>query len=581
MVLSSQIGQYGSEQATFSSDGALLVSAGMSGDIAVWDTKTWAKLFEFNLEDGLRWCLGSIFLPETKVVLSVWANGRLHRHDCETGTSASPSVELGNLENIICVAWLLDQKYLVCGDLQGMMQCFSIDTGKSIGHPIQAHSDNLTSLSTSFDGLMIASTSRDQSFKTWTISSEQLTGPVTIWNHSNAIYGGAFSPVDSSLFSFADLEFVQVVNLKTKTIQYKIHETGVFTAAYSPNGQYLAFDDRLSHSLQLHKGLDQRIDQETKERSPPTKLKTGHGDSITLIVFSPDFQHVVTRSNYDSTLRVHDLADASMSHLAKGHQGYVASIAFSQDGKTLISAGSDNSICIWDLTTGTLVKGPIKTDRDVTGMALAPDGMTIACGHNYNSVRFWSTDSHKKIGPTLSLKPSKGHSQLTNIEFSPKNSTLAVTFSEHSTLDPSAFLQIYGISDSADIPAVNILIEMSLSSSEMSYHPTGDYICCGNQAWKLSPEPSACGSDSLQTILDETFPGFLQYDRKALPFPAIMLGSRTRQTFYLPPNFDAHNYSINGTLIALGSSDGQVMVLDFKHLLKPDEVSLLSRISKY
>src|ERR1700685_2579048 len=44
----------------------------------------------------------------------------------------------------------------------------------------------------------------------------------------------------------------------------------------------------------------------------------------------------------------------------KGHTGGVLSIAFSPDGKQIVSGSWDKSICISDAETGEMVSGPLK-----------------------------------------------------------------------------------------------------------------------------------------------------------------------------------------------------------------------------
>ena len=44
----------------------------------------------------------------------------------------------------------------------------------------------------------------------------------------------------------------------------------------------------------------------------------------------------------------------------EGHNGPVNSVAFSQDGKQIVSGSHDQTICVWDSETGNVVLGPLK-----------------------------------------------------------------------------------------------------------------------------------------------------------------------------------------------------------------------------
>ena len=62
-----------------------------------------------------------------------------------------------------------------------------------------------------------------------------------------------------------------------------------------------------------------------------------------------------------------------------GHRGAVHEIAFSRDGKSLVSGGDDGTARVWDGTTGAL-KQTITVGPIVYAVAISPDGKTVAAG---------------------------------------------------------------------------------------------------------------------------------------------------------------------------------------------------------
>jgi WD40 repeat protein len=48
----------------------------------------------------------------------------------------------------------------------------------------------------------------------------------------------------------------------------------------------------------------------------------------------------------------------------EGHTDLVSSVAFSQDGKHIVSGSSDSTIRVWDAQTGDVVVGPLEGHTD-------------------------------------------------------------------------------------------------------------------------------------------------------------------------------------------------------------------------
>src|SRR5439155_21600218 len=109
--------------------------------------------------------------------------------------------------------------------------------------------------------------------------------------------------------------------------------------AFSPDGQLFA---TAGHGLRLWQTA-------TGRRIPFPK---GEVRGLTkAVAFSPDGKMLVS-GEQDKSIRFWDLARGEEVKKLEGHTDWVLSLSFSRDGKLLASAGLEDVLRVWDVQTG-------------------------------------------------------------------------------------------------------------------------------------------------------------------------------------------------------------------------------------
>ncbi len=93
-------------------------------------------------------------------------------------------------------------------------------------------------------------------------------------------------------------------------------------------------------------------------------------------------------------MKVWDVATRKETTLT-GHAGDVWGVAFTPDGKTLVSGGGDwnrpGDVKLWDLESGK-EQADLKHTGEVLCVAVSPDGKRLAAGSWDKTVRLWDLD---------------------------------------------------------------------------------------------------------------------------------------------------------------------------------------------
>ena len=162
------------------------------------------------------------------------------------------------------------------------------------------------------------------------------------------------------------------------------------------------------------------------------------------MAFTPDGQSLATASRTDDTTLLWDLTDPTHpTPRGDSLPGTIRAVAFAPDGRTLATTtDGDGNIILWDLSgpahpapLGPPLTGPAD---GIIGVALAPDGRTLAVASGEGRVILWdlSEPTHpSRLGdPDDSLIGPPGNGEKAGLAFSPDGLTLVSATTDRTTI---------------------------------------------------------------------------------------------------------------------------------------------------
>jgi len=223
-------------------------------------------------------------------------------------------------------------------------------------------------------------------------------------------------------------------------------------------------------------------------------------------------------------------------------QDQIRSVAISPDGRTLASAGFDNTIILWDLATSQSLGPPLSGHADnIYSLAFSPDGRLLASGSFDDTIILWDLVNHQPAMPPLT-----GHTDaIWSVDFSPDGDLLASGAADGAIRfwDPRTGL-----------PVGDPLVAHDGTVSAVLFHPAGRLL-------------ASAGRDNRALLWDISSVTTAPSANSSIPAP--------RQ---LGPPLEGHSgfnrslaFSSNGQVLAMDGDDDTIQMWDISEALAAAE----------
>ncbi|GAA4539378.1 hypothetical protein GCM10023161_18930 [Mycobacterium paraffinicum] len=367
---------------TFSPDDRLVASGGADNLVRLWNSEKLSPA-------GQLPALGAVghAAPVTSVAFSADGTRLVSGGNDKTvqlwdvaGKRRIGDPLIGHQGWVLCVAIVGDQ--IVSGGNENALRFWNAAVGQPLKEPLDGHGGPVTSVAIGPDSRQVVSGDVDGTVRLW----DAYTGTEInrMPDSARVITRVAFNRSGDVVASGSADGKIRLWNLTTGAV--RAIETGqpITAVAMGPDGNLLA-----------SAGIDGQITIWELSSGRPNRLENNDNSIISDLAFSPQGDRLASGS-VAGMVRVWDLSGRQVWHadatagapkpfsdrpaLAIEHQGAVLGVAFSPDGRRLVSGSTavakDSStvgvIERWDVHTGAPMGDPAEIPHAVMGLAFSP-----------------------------------------------------------------------------------------------------------------------------------------------------------------------------------------------------------------
>ena len=308
----------------------------------------------------------------------------------------------GHTQCVPCIAFSLDGKSIASGSWDRSIRLWNVDSGECV-KIFKGHSDKVRCVAFRQDDKIVVSGCRDMSIRLWNVDSGECVKEFfhqfprgesiscSAFSHDGSMiascteYMIANSTEYDGRISLWDVDSGELLKDLTRSHSYMLEHQ----IAFSQDGRSVATARYSCINLwDVDSGKCIKKLTDNFWRGEP------HREIVNCLAFSFDSKSVAAGTSCNRIL-LWNVDSGKCVMVFDGHSHEIQSIAFSQDSKSIASAGSyfDKSIRLWDVDSGECVKVWKNTGHSncILGLIFSPDNTILASSSRDYTIRLWCT----------------------------------------------------------------------------------------------------------------------------------------------------------------------------------------------
>jgi WD40 repeat protein len=539
----------------YSPDGTKMAAGYQDGTIRLWD------LASHRLISTATW-------GGAPLALAFTSGGRVLQvaDDAAVGTwkltneAKITALPLADVSGGTAVAFSPDGTSLATGDANGNIRLWNTATRQETGVPMSSDTQPVDAVAFSPDGTLVAAASSDGNVQLWSAATQQEAGSALVAGTAevNAL---AFSPDGKTLATGGRDGAARLWDVSTGSQIGATMATGYVVGAltFGTGGTTLATTEG-DGTTELW-----NVATQTQTGAPLTAPGSA---GVSSLAFSPNADALATGDS-NGTIQLWSPAAFHLASapLAIGTVGLPAAghapAVLSARGGIMADSDGHGTVQVWDVTTQRPVGVPLPGYRTVTGLALSPDGGTLAVAGD--GVQLWRTATGQRIGTALPASGASGG--YVAVAFSPDGLTLA-------TIGVDGMARLWNVTTQQEIGAPLTVGAPGTSTGTVAFTPDGKMLVTvgaggRTQLWSVATheplgKPMAAGATA--TVLAFSADGTTLATGGG-DGTIRLWDTATQQEIGAPMTADtqpvyAAAFSPDGTTLATASGDGTIRLRD-------------------